>query len=92
MTQEFYSNGKLLISGEYVILDGAIGLAMPTTYGQSLQLTKYEHPHIKWKSMAHDGSVWFEAELEAYSLEIKSSSDLGMARTLGGQAKFRFFK
>lgn len=82
MTQEFYSNGKLLISGEYVILDGAVGLALPTKYGQSLQVEEYETSSIKWKSIAADGSVWFETELDAYSLEIKKSSDLDTARTL----------
>ena len=35
-TQTFYSNGKLLITGEYVVLDGAKALALPTKFGQSL--------------------------------------------------------
>lgn len=82
MTQKFYSNGKLLLSGEYVILDGALGLAAPTTYGQALQIAEHKYPRIKWKSTAADGSVWFEAELEAVSLEIMHSSDLDTARTL----------
>ncbi|MFS4494363.1 GYDIA family GHMP kinase [Maribacter sp. 2308TA10-17] len=82
MIKEFYSNGKLLISGEYVILDGAIGLALPTTYGQSLRVSEYESSYIIWKSIAVDGSIWFETELDAYSLEIRSSSDLDTARTL----------
>jgi len=30
----FYSNGKLLITGEYLVLDGAKALALPTKYGQ----------------------------------------------------------
>ena len=34
--QKFYSNGKLLLSGEYLILDGATGLALPTSLGQEL--------------------------------------------------------
>ena len=33
-TQTFYSNGKLLITGEYVVLDGAKALALPTKFGQ----------------------------------------------------------
>lgn len=80
--QDLYSNGKLLLSGEYVILDGAVGLALPTTFGQSLRVRKHEHPQIIWKSFAVDESVWFEAEFDAYSLEIKESSDLNTARTL----------
>jgi mevalonate kinase len=82
MVQEFYSNGKLLVSGEYAILDGAVGLALPTTYGQSLRITKAESSTIKWKSIAVDKSVWFETELDAYSLEIKNGSDKDTARTL----------
>ncbi|MEP3209190.1 MAG: GYDIA family GHMP kinase [Maribacter sp.] len=82
MTQKFYSNGKLLLSGEYVILDGALGLAAATTYGQALQITEHKYPLIKWKSTSADGSVWFETEIDAISLEIIHSSDLDTARTL----------
>lgn len=82
MNQEFYSNGKLLLTGEYVILDGAIGLALPTKYGQSLHVTKSKNQIIKWKSIDLNGSVWFETELDRYSLEIKQSSDLETARIL----------
>lgn len=30
-----FSHGKLLLSSEYVILDGALALAIPTQMGQS---------------------------------------------------------
>ena len=36
MEKTFYSNGKLLITGEYLVLDGAKALALPTKYGQYL--------------------------------------------------------
>ena len=36
MKQTFYSNGKLLITGEYVVLDGAKAFALPTKFGQNL--------------------------------------------------------
>ena len=35
----FYSPGKLLLTGEYVVLDGAKSLAIPTIFGQSLNIT-----------------------------------------------------
>ena len=35
---EFYSNGKLLISGEYFVLDGAKCLALPCKKGQLLKI------------------------------------------------------
>jgi mevalonate kinase len=36
--QTFYSHGKLLISAEYAVLDGALALALPTKFGQSLHI------------------------------------------------------
>ena len=31
--QTFYSHGKLLLTAEYVVLDGAKALAVPTIFG-----------------------------------------------------------
>ena len=36
MEKTYYSNGKLLLTGEYVVLDGAEALAVPTRFGQNL--------------------------------------------------------
>ncbi len=60
--QTFYSNGKLLLTGEYVVLDGALSLALPTHYGQSLIVKSIEEPKIIWKSFDHNNLVWFEEE------------------------------
>jgi len=58
--QNFYSNGKLLITGEYVVLDGGLSLAVPTKFGQSLTVEPINEPEISWKSYNSDSSVWFE--------------------------------
>jgi mevalonate kinase len=60
MQQTFYSNGKLLITGEYLILDGAKGLALPTKMGQNLIVESTNSKTIHWKSYDADGSIWFE--------------------------------
>lgn len=60
--QTFYSNGKLLITGEYLVLDGALALAIPTKYGQSLSVEPFESNQLKWESFDHNGSLWFEAD------------------------------
>jgi mevalonate kinase len=60
MKTTFYSNGKLLITGEYLVLDGAKALALPTKFGQNLIVEKTSNQEIKWKSYDADGSVWFE--------------------------------
>ena len=60
MTQTFYSNGKLLLTGEYLVLDGAKALALPTKFGQNLIVEENNTLHIKWKSYDADGSIWFD--------------------------------
>ncbi len=60
MKKTFYSNGKLLITGEYVVLDGAVAFALPTKYGQSLTIEVGENSIFQWKSYDVDGSIWFE--------------------------------
>ncbi|WP_366185169.1 GYDIA family GHMP kinase [Flavobacterium ovatum] len=60
MKKTFYSNGKLLITGEYLVLDGAKAFALPTQLGQNLIIEDGENQKIQWKSYDSDGSVWFE--------------------------------
>lgn len=63
MKQEFYSNGKLFLIGEYTVLDGSDAFALPTTYGQYLTVETTEDKIIRWKSYDADGSVWFDADI-----------------------------
>ena len=60
MKQTFYSNGKLLITGEYLVLDGAKAFALPTKYGQNLVVEEDQGQIIHWQSFDSDGSVWFD--------------------------------
>ncbi|MCB0462573.1 MAG: GHMP kinase [Flavobacteriaceae bacterium] len=57
----YRSNGKLLLTGEYVVLDGAKALALPTKYGQSLTVESIDNPQLLWRSIDFKGEVWFEA-------------------------------
>jgi len=36
MSNEYYSRGKLLITGEYFVLEGATAFAVPLRFGQSM--------------------------------------------------------
>lgn len=62
MKQTFYSNGKLLITGEYVVLDGAKAFALPTKFGQNLIIENGAPNTFHWTSFDSDGSIWFESE------------------------------
>ncbi|WP_338646410.1 GYDIA family GHMP kinase [Flavobacterium sp. KS-LB2] len=63
MKKTFYSNGKLLITGEYLVLDGAKAFALPTKQGQNLIIEKGKNNEIFWKSYDADRSIWFEDTL-----------------------------
>lgn len=82
MKKEFYSNGKLLLSGEYAILDGALGLAIPTSYGQSLNVTPTTSGFLEWTSLDEKNDVWFSAKFDLKDVNIVSASDESMAKTL----------
>ncbi len=51
-----------MLSGEYVVLDGALALAIPTAFGQQLTVIPSEGNSIHWTSMTHDNTVWYTGE------------------------------
>ena len=80
--KEFYSNGKLLLTGEYVILDGAYGWAIPTKFGQYLRILENKSSRLTWKSLDEKGNLWFEAVYDIDPLKEISSSDKAISNTL----------
>jgi len=77
-----YSNGKLLISGEYAILDGALSLAAPTLFGQYLEILEDDSKYIKWTSKNSNGKVWFQSKIYRENLELDKSSSIKISNTL----------
>lgn len=68
--KNYYSNGKLLLTGEYLVLDGAKSLAIPTKFGQDLSVEKIKEPQIIWGSFTHTGECWFEAVFDLQKLRL----------------------
>lgn len=60
MKKSFYSHGKLLLTGEYLVLDGAQALAIPTQKGQWLFIEETDTEGIHWQSFDENGNCWFE--------------------------------
>jgi mevalonate kinase len=73
MTQRFYSNGKLLLTGEYAVLDGALSFALPTKYGQTLTIKELDTPVLLWTSLDEKGEIWFQTSLQ---LELLRNVDM----------------
>lgn len=70
--QRYYAHGKLMLTGEYAVLDGAKALAFPTIFGQTLEVAELEKVpfQIAWQSYDYQGSMWLNAQLPSndYSL------------------------
>jgi mevalonate kinase len=75
---DFRANGKLLITGEYLVIDGAKALAIPTVLGQDLSCKRNDNGVISWNATDVNG-LWFEAEFKSDSIEILASSNEGTA-------------
>lgn len=84
----FYSNGKFLISGEYLILKGARALALPLNFGQTLnvKLAGESHAQLRWIASVYD-KFWFEVVFDLESLEIIETSDIVKAEYLANILK-----
>lgn len=70
--QNYFGHGKLLLSGEYFVLDGADAIALPTQAGQSLSV-KYEQsfePTLSWRAFDSNGDLWFEADFEFWNFDF----------------------
>lgn len=80
--KSFYSNGKLLLTGEYAVLDGAKAFAIPTKFGQALNVTKNDSSRLVWKSYDEKGAIWFKGSYSSETFAEISSSDSKISKTL----------
>jgi mevalonate kinase len=81
MKQTFYSNGKLLITAEYLVLDGAKALALPTKFGQNLIVEDGTKQQITWLSYDADGSIWFEDNISFSEIIHPTNSETETVKT-----------
>lgn len=67
----YFGKGKLLLSGEYFVLDGAKAIALPTKVGQSMtvQYSPSFNPVLTWKSFDVKGRLWLEAKFEFWHFD-----------------------
>jgi len=72
--ETFYSHGKFLITGEYLVLKGALALAQPLRFGQRMDVKKTTESILHWKSLDANGNVWADMTFSLPDLKILSSS------------------
>jgi mevalonate kinase len=78
----YSANGKLLLTGEYAVLFGALALALPSRKGQRLTVSPGgTEGLLQWNSKEL-GIPWFNATLALPGFEVINTSNEGLARRL----------
>lgn len=72
------------MTSEYLVLDGALALAIPTKFGQSMAVKELNEPKLVWKSFDENRSVWFQGEfsLDQFNIENITSSNVEISERL----------
>ena len=69
------SSGKILMTSEYVILKGALALAIPTRFKQSLTFIKKKSNKLIWESYDSKNKIWFNCEFKLPNLQLSNTSN-----------------
>ncbi|MCX6222123.1 MAG: GYDIA family GHMP kinase [Bacteroidia bacterium] len=80
--RRFESRAKVMVSGEYLVLKGALSLALPLKYGQSLTVEEKEGKSmIRWKSTIND-NLWFTATILLPDFRVLETNSPDISATL----------
>jgi len=80
--RRFESRAKLMVSGEYLVLKGAMVLALPLKYSQSLTVEEKEGKSmIQWKSTIND-NLWFTATILLPDFRVLETNSPDISATL----------
>ncbi len=97
MNQQFRSNGKFLLTGEYLVLKGATALALPLKLGQSLDVvtSDKDENRIYWNAYkkstdngqqttdtVHNSQPWFSVVLDKTDFSVIETDDKEKAERL----------
>jgi mevalonate kinase len=80
--ERYYSHGKLLLCGEYAVLDGAAAFALPTIKGQDLtvEVTGMKGSGmLEWQGLDARNKTWFTASIQLPYFVVQETSDTSVA-------------
>jgi len=77
MSNTFFAKGKLLLTGEYLVMEGAKSIVLPLKLGQNLiatHLPSDKNNFIYWKAY-ESGTLWFQSLIDKNTLDSVGYSD-----------------
>lgn len=75
-------HGKLLLTGEYFVLDGVPALAIPTNLGQRFKASLTRGVDLNWRAYDHQGEKWFHQSFPNPQIEGFPNYDNPVARRI----------
>lgn len=82
MINSYTANGKILLTGEYAVLDGALALGIPTKLGQKLTVKQTTTKEIFWKAFLPKQRLWFYSQIGLYDLNLVKTDNQALAISL----------
>jgi len=77
--RHYKANGKLLLTGEYLVLNGAVSLALPCRLGQSMNVSEKSGSEIVWKAYDPQGKLWFSGNFDLMAFDPIEATDPDIA-------------
>jgi len=77
----YSSHGKFLLTGEYLVLKGALALALPLKLGQSMTVEECHGTSLQWHAHQPNGP-WFSVTLNPETFDIIDCDDRPKAEKL----------
>lgn len=74
LSRSIYAHGKLMLTGEYLVMHGALSLALPLSLGQTMYIEPSSTGLLEWQASDVNG-LWFEASYMLHELNPVSLSD-----------------
>ncbi|RUT78004.1 GYDIA family GHMP kinase [Ancylomarina longa] len=69
---KYYSNAKFLITGEYLVLHGALAFAVPLKFGQSMEIYPTDKNELQWVAF-EQGKEWLQFTIQQQEIEIQKT-------------------
>ncbi|PCE65880.1 GYDIA family GHMP kinase [Sediminicola luteus] len=82
--ERYYAHGKLLLTAEYAVLEGAKALALPTKLGQCMEVSSIDGNTLLWQAYDHQDTLWYQGRFkrDGTHLAIDQAQDLDTSTTL----------
>lgn len=82
LSTTYRANGKLLLTGEYLVLHGAKAIALPLQVGQHMRVSEGNNfDLVRWEAL-YEGEVWFSCWLSPEDFSVISATHPEKAETL----------